>query len=195
MSDGVRESKLGRDHHEVDVGEIATEVAALLRAGADPKDAWAHALSQQPSGSPWANAGAQIAAGYEVDHALNQLAGEVKFPGPLLGAVAGLRLATEIGSSAADVLDECVQTVSELQASANERHASLAGPRSTMRILLALPLFALFLFAGAGVNGLGVLLGTPAGWFCAAVGAALLYAGHRWVRRLVRAAERGEGEA
>src|SRR5690625_6072016 len=106
---------------EIDVGEVVTEVAALLRSGASTPEAWAQTLAQHPADSPWAAAGQQIAAGTSVDAALRDLASDVKYPGALLGAAAGCRLATELGSSAADVLDECVETVTELQNAASER--------------------------------------------------------------------------
>jgi|GEM_PF-3238401 len=181
----------GKSIADIDVGEIVTEVAALLRAGADPKHAWAQVLSRQPAGSPGAEAATLIAAGEPVEQVLEWLAPQLRFPGPLLGAAAGTRLAQRLGSSTADVLDECVETVTSLQDSAAERHASLAGPRSTMRVLLALPLFALFLFSGAGVNGIEQLLTTGPGWACLVVGAVFLGFGHRWVQKLIAAAEQG----
>lgn len=174
---------------EIDVGEIVTEVAALLRSGVSTPEAWAQTLAQQPADSPWAEAGHQIAAGTAVDAALRDLASDVKYPGALLGAAAGCRLATELGSSAADVLDECVETVTDLQNAATERQAAFAGPRATMRMLLALPLIALFLFQGAGVNGIGALISTPIGWGCLTIGAVFLVLGHRWVQKLISAAE------
>lgn len=177
---------------EVDVGEVVTEVAALLRAGATTQQAWAQTLAQQPASSPWAEAGQEIAAGTPVDAALRALSSQVPFPGPLLGAAAGCRLATQLGSSAADVLDECVETVSELQNAAAERHSALAGPRSTMRVLLGLPVIALFLFQGAGINAIGALASSPAGWMCLFIGAVFLHVGQRWVKKLITAAERGE---
>lgn len=178
---------------DVDVGEVVTEVAALLRAGASTLQAWAQTLAQQPASSPWAQAGQEIAAGTPVDIALRDLAEQVPFPGPLLGAAAGCRLAERLGSSAADVLDECVETVTDLQNAATERRSALAGPRATMRVLLGLPAIALFLFQGAGINGIGALISSPAGWMCLVVGGGLLGAGQRWVQKLIAAAERGEG--
>src|SRR5690625_3949514 len=175
---------------EIDVGEVVTEVAALLRSGASTPEAWAQTLAQHPADSPWAAAGQQIAAGTSVDAALRDLASVVKYSGALLVAAAGCCLATEWGSSAADVLDGCVETVTELQNAASERQAAFAGSRATMRMLLALPLCALCLFQGAGINGIGTLISTPIGWACLAIGAAFLTLGHRWVQKLISAAER-----
>ncbi|HLS03494.1 MAG TPA: hypothetical protein VK030_01910 [Actinomycetales bacterium] len=176
---------------EVDVGEVVAEAAALLRSGADLQQAWAQTLGRQPADSPWAEAGYEIAQGLAVDEALRGLAKRVKHPEAVLGAAAGCALAQRIGSSAADVLDECVQTATELQTATADRKAAVAGPRSTMRVLLVLPVIALFLFQGAGINAIATLVSTPAGWTCLIAGGALLYGGQRWVAKLITAAESG----
>lgn len=177
---------------EVDIGEIMIESAALLRAGAPPQQAWLQVLSHQDPDTEWTTAATRIAAGCPVPDALEELARRVDFPGPVLGAAASCRLAQELGTSAADVLDQCVETVAALQDSAAQRRAALAGPKATMRVLLWLPFIALTLFLGAGINAWSALLGTRLGWLCLTLGAGLLVSGSRWVRRLLIAAERGE---
>lgn len=177
---------------EVDVGEIVTEVAALLRAGASAKQAWAQTLNQRQVHPAWARAGEEIASGVPIDEALTSLAAQIANPGPLLGAAAGSRLARNLGSSAAEVLDAAAVTVTEVQNAAAERHAALAGPRATMRLLLALPPISLLLFQVAGMSTFETLLSTPAGGVCLALGAVLLILGNRWVRRLILQAQRDE---
>lgn len=176
---------------EADIGEIMTEVAALLRAGSHPPQAWTQVLAQQPANSVWSEAATEIAAGIPVPDALEKLAKKVQFPGPLLGAAASSRLAHELGSSAAEVLDQCVETVTHLQDSAAQRRSALAGPKATMRVLLWLPFIALTLFFGAGIDTWGALFGGPLGWMCLVLGAIFLTLGARWVRRLIITAERG----
>ncbi|NKX50274.1 hypothetical protein HER39_06765, partial [Arthrobacter deserti] len=80
----------------------------------------------------------------------------------------------------------------ELDAGAARRTA-LAGPQATSALLAWLPLLGLGLGMLMGVDPLGMLLGTRAGWAVLAAGAGLLAAGRAWSRTLVaRAAGRQE---
>lgn len=180
---------------DTDVGSLIAQVATLLRSGIGLEEAWAQALLEtapETMGAAWMRASHRVAAGEEIGDVLNGLAPEVPQPQALIGAGAASRLAKELGSSAAEVLEECVDTVTHLQEAAAERHAALAGPRTTMRVLLALPLVALMLFQGAGVSAIEVLILKPIGWFCVLLGGLLLWWGHRWVNKLLTVAQRGE---
>ncbi|MFD1214610.1 type II secretion system F family protein [Arthrobacter sp. GCM10027362] len=79
----------------------------------------------------------------------------------------------------------------ELDAAAARRTA-LAGPRATSVLLTWLPLLGLGLGMLMGVDPLGMLLGTPAGWTVLAAGAGLLVMGRAWSRRLVARAAGGQ---
>lgn len=191
----MKNRALKNQEPDTDVGSLIAQVATLLRSGIGLEEAWAQALLEtapEIRGDAWMRASHRVAAGEEIGDVLNGLAPEVSQPQALIGAGAASRLAKELGSSAADVLEECVDTVTHLQEAAAERHAALAGPRTTMRVLLALPLVALMLFQGAGVGAIEVLLLKPVGWFCVALGGLLLWWGHRWVNKLLTAAQRGE---
>ncbi|NKX53408.1 type II secretion system F family protein [Arthrobacter mobilis] len=72
------------------------------------------------------------------------------------------------------------------------RRTALAGPRATSVLLTWLPLLGLGLGMLMGVDPLGMLLGTPAGWMVLAAGAGLLAAGRMWSRRLVAHAADGQ---
>lgn len=65
---------------------------------------------------------------------------------------------------------------------------ALAGPRATSRIVLALPAIAVAFGALLGHDALGVLLTTPIGWACLAVGGSLLAVAAWWSRRLLASA-------
>jgi len=60
---------------------------------------------------------------------------------------------------------------------------------STAALLAALPLFGLLLGAGLGADPLRVLLHTPGGLSCLALGALLECAGIAWTGRIARGAE------
>jgi tight adherence protein B len=65
---------------------------------------------------------------------------------------------------------------------------ALAGPRTSARVVLALPLFGVVLGATWGVDTVGVLLGSPAGRVALVTAVLLVVVAARWTARLVRAA-------
>lgn len=65
---------------------------------------------------------------------------------------------------------------------------ALAGPRATSRLVLVLPLVAVAFGVLLGQDTIGVLIGTPLGWACVAIGGGLGLAGWAWTRRLLRSA-------
>lgn len=155
------------------VGGLVAEVAALLRAGALPAAAWSEASARRP-----ALARALVTS---PDRAVRSAAAGVR---------AALDLAEDVGAPPGDVLDHCRAALAEAAEAETARQAALAGPRSSARLLAALPLLGLLLGAGMGADPLAVF--TDGGWgtACLVLGAALMAAGHHWVgRELARARE------
>lgn len=72
------------------------------------------------------------------------------------------------------------------------RTAAFAGAKTTARVLMALPLFAIALGYAMGANPLRVLLASPHGFLMLAAGIVLTAAGFAWMNRMLAAA-RGEG--
>ncbi|WP_131749151.1 type II secretion system F family protein [Frankia sp. Cppng1_Ct_nod] len=68
--------------------------------------------------------------------------------------------------------------------------AALAGPRASGRLVASLPVVGIALGALLGASPLEILLGTPAGTACLAVGVTLDLAGLAWINRLTDAAQR-----
>lgn len=101
------------------------------------------------------------------------------------GAVAACRLSATLGAPLADILDTVAHGVDDASRAAHSRRTALAGPRSTARLLAALPLIGLALGGLIGAHpqqffldgGVGSALGI------AAVGA--MAGGHILTRRLV----------
>lgn len=162
--------------------EVLDMVAAQVRAGAAPLDAWLAAadLVEMPSATPvpdptgdlvrWAGRDASAA------HAAR-------------GAAAAWRLAARTGAPLGDLLDSVCATVRAERADRAAVEAALAGPRATSRLLLALPVAGIGLGELIGAAPVHVLLATGVGRPCLVGGAALLLAGHVWMRRLVAAVE------
>jgi len=104
--------------------------------------------------------------------------------------VAGCRLAHQLGTPLAPVLDGISQLIDEQAELAGERAATAAGPRSSIRVMTWLPLACVGVGVAMGADPVHVLLSDGPGRAVLATGAALLWGGHRWARALVRSAER-----
>ncbi|WP_432506963.1 hypothetical protein [Kineococcus arenarius] len=156
---------------------LAERVAALLRAGLTPAQAWRYAEDAP-------------AAGDAGDGALG--AGAGARPGPAPSAPEGVRavwrLVERTGAPAAEALEQCAAAAwAEADARAALR-AATAGARVSARTVSLLPLAGLALGAALGAPPWEALLGTGAGRACALAGTALLLGGRWWSARLVRAA-------
>ncbi|MFH9197474.1 type II secretion system F family protein [Streptomyces anulatus] len=187
----------------------ATAVAALcgavvgeLRAGREPGQALLVALreglAEDCSSVTPASTGrlgeaeaAVLAAarfGGDVPAALRQAA-----QGPGLGGLSGMaacwRVAVDGGAGLATGLERLEATLREDRRRREELRAQLAGAWSTVVVLALLPVAGLGLGAALGAEPLRVLLHTPGGLACLAVGAFLEAVGLYWACRIVRGGE------
>ncbi len=105
------------------------------------------------------------------------------------GIAACWQVASSSGAGLAAGLDRVAEGLRAERALHETVQAELAGPRSTAALLAALPLFGLLLGAGLGADPLRVLLHTPSGLACLALGALLECAGIAWTGRIARGAE------
>ncbi|MEV7772712.1 type II secretion system F family protein [Kitasatospora sp. NPDC086791] len=105
------------------------------------------------------------------------------------------RVAADSGAGLAAALDRVAEALRGERALAEEIAGELAGPRTTIVVLAALPGAGLLLGTALGAQPLAVLLHTPAGLGCLAAGAVLEGLGVLWTARIVRSAARGALEA
>ncbi|WP_316522710.1 type II secretion system F family protein [Kitasatospora brasiliensis] len=184
------------------VVELCAGLAGELRSGATPEQAL-HLVTVRIADDPaeLSRLGeepvARLAAGRyggDVPAALHLLA---ELPGGSGAAAmaACWRVAEDSGSGLAAALDRVAEALRSERALAEEIAGELAGPRTTIAVLAALPGVGLFLGAVLGARPLDVLLHTTAGLGCLVVGAALEGLGVIWTARIVRAAARGALEA
>lgn len=157
-------------------------VAAQLRSGRSPEDAWAHVIGSSrslPSGL--AN---QRRQPVQVTDALRWAA---RFPGchGLARVAACWEAAEQSGAGLAEALSRLAVTLREELDVHAEVTEQLAGPRATAMLLAALPLFALAMGQALGAEPFSVLFKTPYGWICLTLGVALSLAGWWWVERQV----------
>ena len=112
----------------------------------------------------------------------------VRLPDPLRCDVEGvLAVADRTGAPVVPAMRSLAAALRETAETDRAVRVALAGPRTSARVVLALPLLAVVLGATWGVDTVGVLLGSPAGWAVVATAAALVVLAQRWTGRLVRA--------
>jgi tight adherence protein B len=172
------------------VARVAQRLAVLLGAGVEPVSAWRHAASGADSPVM-----AAVAAGHGlVDRELVDLVLSSRSAAPpeertaWAGLAAAWMVATESGAPLAPTLQRFAVVLRDLAQGRREVEVALAGPTATARIVLALPALGLLFGVLLGFDAPRILVTTPAGWGCLAAGGALVLAGVRWNRRLIRAA-------
>ncbi|MDT0445393.1 type II secretion system F family protein [Streptomyces johnsoniae] len=180
----VRAAELLRD----EVIAFCVGLAGEVRAGRPPAQAVV-AIGTAGLGPPGGGVLAAARYGGDVPAALRAAARRPGADG-LRGVAACWSVAVDGGASFAAGLERVAGALRAERHQHEELRAQLAGPRATAVVLATLPVFGLLLGAAMGVEPLRVLLGTPAGALCLAIGAALEWAGLAWVRAIVAAAER-----
>lgn len=182
---------------------VLHRLAVLLDAGVPPPSAWQHAAGPQP---PKWLPGVVLAAGRDpttISQAIaaaarssetrhRSKAADPERASPIAVVAAIWEVASVAGAPLAGALRAAaiaLRDVAELQ---RRTRVALAGPRATMRLVVAMPIVAVAFGVLLGYDTLGVLFGTPVGWGCLCVGTGLTLAGRTWSRRLVVRASRME---
>lgn len=168
------------------------QLATVISSGSSIRQAWSALARTLPEGQLRDLARA-CAAGADPRRAAQ--------PGPGRGASRGrdeatltslgaaLAVCERTGAPTSQMLQHLADALRDLHDAAQARRSAFAGPRSTARILLVLPLAGLGLGMLLGGDPLRLLLGSGAGRLLGAVGVALTVAGWWWMRRLMRRAD------
>ncbi|TDD15112.1 type II secretion system protein [Kribbella turkmenica] len=155
-------------------------LAADLTAGRPPVDALEGAATACPD-FHIAHAAARL--GGDVPGALD-LAAESPGATGLRALAAAWRVAEESGAAFAALTERLAEFLRADEALHRQTAASLAGARSTARILALLPVFGIVLGYSLGARPLSFLTETPIGWLCLAAGLGLTAVGLHWTTRL-----------
>ncbi|MEF9883760.1 type II secretion system F family protein [Streptomyces sp. P9-A4] len=165
-------------------------VVGELRAGWQPAQALSFAARE--TGALGAEEAAVLAAarfGGDVPEALRRAAAQDGADG-LAGMAACWQVAVDGGAGLAAGLDRLEAALRDHREQRERLRAELAGAWATVAVLALLPVAGIGLGAALGADPLRVLLRTPAGLGCLAVGGALEAAGLWWAARIVRGGER-----
>ncbi|MFE5973858.1 type II secretion system F family protein [Streptomyces sp. NPDC056460] len=184
---GLRREREARAERVVD---LCGAVVGELRAGWQPAQALAFAARE--TGALGEEEAAVLAAarfGGDVPEALRRAAGQDGADG-LAGMAACWQVAVDGGAGLAAGLDRLEAALRDHREQRERLRAELAGAWATVAVLAVLPLAGVALGAALGADPLRVLLHTPAGLGCLAVGGALEAAGLWWAARIVRGGER-----
>ncbi|MET4640167.1 type II secretion system F family protein [Mycetocola sp. 2940] len=195
------------------VAGVTARLAVLLSAGVPPVAAWGYLAADDVSAGPGARsrsnsdpagigrvlsaAAAAAQKGADVAVAIAEAAADTpeKQPRKLrtrlpptdawLTVAAAWSVATETGAPLAGCLHELARSQRALGQAQRDIDAALAGPRSTSRLVLMLPVVGLLFGVLLGFDTVGTLVGTVPGWFCLAGGTLLMLAAWRWSRAMV----------
>lgn len=166
-------------HGAVDLVGFIAEVSARLRAGAGEDEAWARTATR------W---GLDPGLGEDGPRALVEMTAGTH--GPARGALSAARLSRELGAPLADLLDHYGEILAQTQAAADSAAVALAGPRTSARLLAALPLLGIAIGAAMGVDPASALLDGGLGTLAGSAGAILIVVGYGWSRVLIEKALR-----
>lgn len=166
---------------------VLEATARGLRAGASLPVALASAAAgAAPAVAPDLAPVVSGSAGDGLVAALDRWADGRPLPGVRLAAAA-LALAAEVGGGGARALDGVALTLRQRQASAGEVRALATQARLSAVVLTVAPLLFAGLAAAADPRTASVLLRSPLGQGCLAVGLLLDAAGAAWMARITRA--------
>jgi tight adherence protein B len=168
-----------------EIGEVR-RLAASVRSGSPV----GRALDELAvGGGPWAPpAGrvvAEVARGRRLHAALDAWAVESNTPGPALVSSA-VALAEASGGSTAEALDAVARSLAERAELHREVAAASSSARASAGVLVVIPLVFAVVVAVADPRVGQVLVATPLGLTCVALGLLLDLGGAAWMRRLVR---------
>ncbi|MGW1489739.1 type II secretion system F family protein [Streptomyces sp. NPDC002402] len=182
----ARELRREQERRADGVVTLCGAVAGELRAGLQPGQALLFAArSTGVLGDAEAGVLAAARFGGDVPQALREAAREPGADG-LAGVAACWRVAVDSGAGLAAGLDRLEAALRAERDQQADLKTQLAGAWSTIGLLALLPLAGLGMGWALGADPLRVLLHTPAGLMCLAVGGLLETAGLCWAGRIVR---------
>lgn len=172
------------------VPQLCFALAAELRAGRTPAEALERAVASMPAelADELTGVVTESRTGGDVARALRAVATRTDEEG--LGRLAACwQVGAGSGAGFAAAVERLGGALRAEEHHRQEVTARLAGPRSTARLLAALPVLGVLMSAGMGMAPFDFLLGSAYGLVCLVAGLGLEIAGAFWTGRLARHAE------
>lgn len=169
----------------LDIARMIERLATVISTGSTQRSAWNAVARSLPEGD-LAELARAVAAGADPRRSgPPQLADSEVIRS--LGAA--LTVCERTGAPTAGVLQNLAEALRDLHDASLARRTAFAGPRSTAKILLVLPLAGLGLGMLLGGDPLRMLLSSGFGNLLAGTGAAATVIGWWWMHRLIRQAD------
>ena len=178
-----RVSGSGADREEAEL-RWAAALVGELRAGKQPVLAIVDCHEEHPI-APRAMRACRLGA--NISEALKQDA--VNTRSLLYSASAVWEVAHSSGGSLADLLQKISEGQRKTLGVRRALHVELAGPRTTARLMSALPVLGLILGVMLGANPLSWLISSPVGIAVLLSGLSLNVFGYRWIQKIVARVE------
>ena len=169
----------------LDLARTVEQLASVISSGASIRQGWAALARTLPDGDLRDLARAS-AAGADPRRAAG---GRLRSAPTVASLGAALAVCERTGAPAAVMLQHLADALRDLHDAAQARRSAFAGPRSTARILLVLPLAGLGLGMLLGGDPLRLLVASTSGRLLGGAGIALTVLGWWWMRRLLRSAD------
>ena len=169
----------------LDLARLVEQLSSVIASGASIRQGWAALARTLPDGDLRDLARAS-AAGADPSRAAG---GRLRGTPTAASLGAALSVCERTGAPAAVMLQHLAEALRDLHDAAQARRSAFAGPRSTARILLVLPLAGLGLGMLLGGDPLRLLVATASGRLLGVTGLALTALGWWWMRRLLRSAD------
>ncbi|HEY4269906.1 MAG TPA: type II secretion system F family protein [Galbitalea sp.] len=168
---------------------MVQRLAVLLAAGVPPAAAWGY-LRHDDFTDAIARSSDKNAVPEAIVGALDLVAASES--AMWRGVAVAWAVATDAGAPLAPTLQQFAASLRDLAEARRQVGVALAAPVATARLVMVLPAVGVLFGIALGFDTPRTLFTTFPGWTCLAVGAVLMYAGWRWNRRLVRAAQPGD---
>lgn len=168
----------------LEVARLVERLATVVAAGVAPRPAWT-AVAGTIEPGPLQDLASSVGAGADPRRAAT---GSLTGRGEVTALGTALALCERTGAPTARLLTVLASALRDVQDAEQARRSAFAGPRTTGRILLCLPVAGLGLGILLGADPLGMLLGSPAGRLLLMTGALLTVGGWWWMRLLLRSA-------
>lgn len=169
----------------LEMAHLVEQLATVISSGAGPRQAWA-ALSRSLPAGELQDLARAAAAGADLRRAASDHLRRTDMVSSLSTA---LTVCERTGAPTTVMLQHLAEALRDLHDAAQARRSAFAGPRSTARILLVLPLAGLGLGMLLGGDPLRLLLTSGAGNLLGLAGLALTGCGWWWMRRLIHRAD------
>lgn len=174
-----------RSADPLDVARLAERIATVIAGGCAPRMAW-DAVCDTLAPGPLRDLARRVADGADPRRAAQ---GALASSTAIRSLAVALTVCERTGAPTVVVLSGLATALRDLHDAALARTAAFAGPRSTARILLVLPLAGLGLGFLLGADPVSFLLGSASGRAVGILGCALTLWGWAWMHRLLRSAD------